>query len=168
MTYETIQNSHEIEDSKEIEKKIESFKTAKGSIYQVDEKGRTTRFKTATNEQDKQENLTVYVPISEGVEKDYLMALHTDIVDGYINVFVLQPKEDSQGYETVWDIDDVRDPSKVYLAIIKDGEMTRGNQASLKPEIGYNVYETSLINKGKRNIATRHLGSKVTEIHYAA
>ena len=53
---------------------VKSFKTAKGSVYTYDKDRKTTRFKTATGEQEPRQDITVFVDLTPDEEQEVLSA----------------------------------------------------------------------------------------------
>ncbi len=152
--------------TQEKEKKIKSFKTAKGSIYVYDEEGKTTRFKTVEGAQYDRQDLTVFVDLNPDQEQEFLRAYHHPTEDDKDSkVYVLERQQDDSP-KILRDIVEVSDTDRVYLGLVKDGKL-KVVKASIKPIIGYNTFDTrQFIGDDGKTYTERHLGNKVSEIEY--
>jgi len=135
---------------------IESFETAKGSIYTVLPNGKTQRFKTATKEQNEPNDLIVFAKFENAQqEQDFLSAQNRQ--DGK-KLYVV----DSAG--NVYDTNEQVKGKDVRLAIIKDGKAIETVETSLEPKIGYNTFDQRRYEEKGEKYRSTHLGNKVTKI----
>jgi hypothetical protein len=162
---ETITSSHEASVSGEFRPRAKAFKTAKGSIYTYDTDGRTSRFKTATGEQEAKQDITVFVNLTLQQEQDILEAYRRHDRLKKTKVYVVERQLDNTP-RIVRTLDQVQNPDEVYLAIYEDGQMARSAPASLEPVVGAHVFDTRHFVENGRSYTERHLGNKVTEISY--
>jgi len=136
---------------------IESFETAKGSVYTVLPDGRTQRFKTATGEQNEPNDLIVFVKFKNvQQEQDFLSAQNRQ--DGK-KLYVV----DSAG--NVYDTNEQVKGKDVKLAIVKDGKVIETVETSLEPKIGYNTFDQRRYEEKGEKYRSTHLGNKVTKIN---
>lgn len=136
---------------------IESFETAKGSVYTVLPDGRTQRFKTATGEQNEPNDLIVFVKFKNvQQEQDFLSAQNRQ--DGK-KLYVV----DSAG--NVYDTNEQVKGKDVKLAIVKDGKVVETVETSLEPKIGYNTFDQRRYEEKGEKYRSTHLGNKVTKIN---
>ncbi len=157
------------EASSETEPKIASFKTARGSIYKYDGEGRTRRFKTSTGEQHGVQDLTVFLPLENEAEGDFIDALYAVNADDSKpkpKVYVME-READDSVRIVRKTSDIKNPDRIYLGIVEDGRVKRANQVSLAPVVGYSVFDTRHYEEDGQWYTDRHLGNKVTGITYA-
>jgi predicted NAD-dependent protein-ADP-ribosyltransferase YbiA (DUF1768 family) len=139
-------------------KDVESFETAKGSVYTVLPNGKTQRFKTATGEQNEPNDLIVFVKFENAQqEQDFLYAQNRQ--DGK-KLYVV----DSAG--NVYDTNEQVKGKDVKLAIIKDGKVIETVETSLEPKIGYNTFDQRRYDEKGEKYRSTHLGNKVTKINY--
>lgn len=144
---------------------IKSFKTAQGSIYTYDEEGKTTRYKSATKEQYSKQDITVFVDLSSDEEQRFLHAYQpTPGVSQNEKVYVLE-RQDDDTPKIIRDRKKVQNPDKLYLGIVKKGQVVFTKKASLAPHIGYNVFDTRRLEKDGEWFTERHIGNKVVEIN---
>ena len=140
-----------------------SFTTEKGSIYTYGKEGRTSRFKTATNEQHESHDITVFVDFSENDARAFLDAIYSANPDIKRKVYVLEKIPDGSP-KIIRRFHDVTDPDRIYLGIIENGKLVLARKATLKPTKGYTVFDTRHFGDGEESKTARHLGHKVTEI----
>lgn len=147
--------------------KAVAFKTAKGSVYTYDEEGKTTRFKTATGEQNEQQDITVFSDLSPEDEDAYLRAyqMPEDTPERQAKIYVVERQPDDTG-QIIRDISDVTSPDNIYLSIIKKGQIVKSNKAQLQPFVGGNVFDTRQYEENGHPMTERHIGNKVMEIMY--
>lgn len=155
------------EDIAEIQPRIAGFKTAQGSVYEYDQEGKTSRFKTVAGEQHERQDITVFSPLTLEEEQDYLLAYRSDNSDRdtKVKVYVVERQPDDTA-KIVRDVAEVQDPNNIYLAIVKNGQIIKNNRAVLQPTVGYNVFDTRQFQKNGQTMTERHLGNKVTEMIY--
>lgn len=147
-------------------KKVRSFQTAQGSVYTYDNQGRTTRFKTSTGEQDHVQDITVFVELTPEQEQKFLEAYrHTSPESRDKKIYVLERQPDNTP-RIVRKLEDVKDPSKLYLGIVQGGQVIGTKEATLIPTIGYQVFDTRHYQENGEWKTERHLGNKVTKIDY--
>ncbi len=145
---------------------VKSFKTAQGSTYSYDTEGKTTRLKAATGELMDRQDLTVFVNLTPDEEQDILRAYHhptEEDKDGH--VYVVERQQDEKG-KILRDVTEVEDPTRIYLAIVRDNKITFNKPVSLTPAIGSDVFDTRHYQENDQWHTERHLGNKVTEIEY--
>lgn len=143
--------------------KVKSFKTAKGSVYTYDADGKTTRFKTATGEQQPRQDITVFADLNETEEADMLQAVHSK---GKKAVYVFERKPDNT-QDILSDISQVTNPDEVYLGIVENGQLIFSKKASTQPVAGSVTLDArKLQDKNGEWMIEPHLGHKVTEIEY--
>lgn len=144
--------------SEEVTKPIESFETAKGSVYTVLPDGKTQRFKTATGEKNDPQDLIVFAKFKDSQqEQDFLSAQNRK--DGQKLVVV---DKDGNIYNTNEEVKG----KDVKLAIIKDGNIIDTAETSIDPKIGYNTFDQRRFEKDGEPVRSTHLGNKVTKINY--
>lgn len=159
---DTIGNQTEISP-----RKVKSFKTAKGSLYLYDHDGKTTRFKTATGEQQTKQDLTVFADLTPDEEQAFDRAyLHVRDEDKDSKVYVIERQQDSNTPRLVRDVTDVQNPDMVYLAIKKGDTWPLIKKASLTPVIGGNAFDTRHWEENGEAYTERHLGNKVVDIQF--
>lgn len=147
-------------------RRVRSFKTAKGSVYTYDQDGKTTRFKTATGEAQARQDMTVFVDLTPDEDQEFLHAYHhVREEDKDSKVYVLERQPDDTP-KILRDISEAQNPDRIYLGIIKNGVVTSSKKASVKPVIGYQVFDTRQFRKNGQTITERHLGNKVVDIQY--
>jgi hypothetical protein len=152
--------SHEAEP-----KKVKSFKTAKGSVYTYDNDGKTTRFKTATGERLPRQDITVFVDLNQD-EEDTVLSGYLHGGDKNAKVYILELGQPGEQPTVLRDIRDVRNQSKVALAVIEDGTYKLLKKASSQPVVGWNTFDHRHYQENGEWFSDRHLGNKVTEIEY--
>ena len=139
-----------------------TFKTAKGSVYTYLPDGRTQRFKTATNEQNEPQDLTVFVKFKDAEqEQDFLEGIQRSERFG-TKVYLI----DQQGNK--YDTNEQAAGKDVRLVLVKDGKVIDTVETSLTPQIGYNTFDQRRFKKDGENYREAHLGNKVTEINPAS
>jgi ParB-like chromosome segregation protein Spo0J len=138
---------------------IESFETAKGSVYTVLPDGRTQRFKTATNEQDEPQDLTVFVKFKDAdQEQDFLQGVQRSESSG-TKVYLI----DQQGNK--YDTNEQAAGKDVRLALVKDGKVIDTVETSTTPKVGYNTFDQRRFKKDGEQYRQSHLGNKVVKIN---
>lgn len=147
--------------------RIKSFKTSQGSVYTYDAEGKTTRFKTATNEQMNKQDITVFVDLSPEQEQ---IVLNAYLPDGETHdrtkVYVLEKNPDGTP-KVIRDVAEVTDPSKLYLAVIEDNtRYTLLKRASLTPKPNHSVFDSRQFEKDGGWFTERHLGNRVVDIEF--
>ena len=147
-------------------KKVESFKTSRGSIYTYDDEGKTTRYKKATEKLQPKHDLTVFADLTEDEREQIELAIFS-FGEPEEKVYVLEGKP-KKHLEIRRDISEVKDPDNLFLVILEGGERyTLFKKATLTPTIGYTVYETrSYYDDDGQYWTSRHMGNKVVEINY--
>lgn len=158
----------ETDTPKEVSGKVVSFKTARGSVYTYDGDGKTTRFKTTTNEQQARQDLTVFVRLTAEDEEAYIAAYRSkQRRDPDERVYVLERQPDDSA-QIIRDIAEVSDPQNLYLGIVKKEDVLRLVKASLIPTIGDHPFDTRRFQNEQGEWKTeRHLGNEVVEINCA-
>ncbi|HSI20455.1 MAG TPA: hypothetical protein VLA04_01930 [Verrucomicrobiae bacterium] len=142
---------------------IARFMTAKGSVYSYDAEGKTTRFKTATNEQNERQDVTVFTKLDPLEEQDLLEVIHHGQGE---KVYVAERNPDNTP-RIIRDIADIHDEKDLYLVIMKDGRVTRSFPASSRPQAGYNTFDMrSYDDKDQGRMTERHLGNEVVALKY--
>lgn len=152
-------------DSAESEPRVKSFKTAKGSVYTYDSEGKTTRFKTATAEQYERQDLTVFTDLSSDEERIFLEAINIEGGATPTKVYVVERQPDDSAL-VVRDVAQVKDPARLYLTIVKNGQITENKPVSLVPFEGANTFDTRHFEENGQMMTERHLGNKVIRIDY--
>lgn len=160
---------------------VEKFRTAQGSVYEYDETGRTTRFKTATGEQHETQDVAVFADMSLDEQQDFLAVLYGDESkprpDGKkLSVRLGEKLPDGRG-KVINSRDDIGNPNALAIAILngrnQDGTFTKDNveqarRVTLQPAVGLNAFDTrkfkDVDGQWKREL---HLGNRVNEIKYA-
>jgi hypothetical protein len=142
----------------EVKQPVESFETAKGSVYTVLPDGKTQRFKTVTGEKNDPQDLIVFAKFKDAQqEQDFLSAQNRKngqklvVVDKDGNIY--NTNEEIKGKD-------------VKLAIIKDGNIIETAETSIDPKIGYNTFDQRRFEKDGEPVRSTHLGNKVTKINY--
>lgn len=142
---------------------VESFTTSRGSIYTYDEEGHTTRFKTATGQEQPRQDLTVFIEFGPrdigALAAAYLLRGSTEATK--IDVVEIQPDGRPK---VVNDTAEVILPDSLRLVVFKDGEIARSRPASLFPKTGLYVFDSRRFEEGGVTRTERHLGHKVTGI----
>ncbi len=141
-----------------------SFETEKGSIYRYDNHGRTSRYKTKTEEQHELQDITVFLEISDEESRRVLDAIHAENPDLKKKVYVIE-RLNSDESKIIRKFTDVENPRNLYLAIYnKEGGIVGSRKAVLTPTMGYTVFDTRHFKNGDGWETERHLGHKVTKI----
>ena len=165
----SVPNDKRDKDQETSPRKVKSFKTAQGSVYTYDQDGKTTRFKTATGEQEEKQDLTVFVDLTPDEEQEFDRAyLHVREEDKDSKVYVIERQKDSNVPRLVRDIKDIQDPEMIYLAIKKGDTYPLVKKATTTPTIGHNVFDTKHWEENGKALTGRHLGNKVTNIEFEA
>ena len=145
---------------------VKSFKTEQGSVYTYDNDGKTTRFKTATNEQMEKQDATIFVDLTIDEKQQVLRAYrHFRQADKNLRVYILERQQDDST-KMIRDIKDVTDPNRIYLGILRNDKWELIKKASVVPIIGSYVFDARHFQKNGQWFTVRHLGNKVTEIEY--
>jgi len=150
-------------------RRVKTFKTAQGSIYTYDQDGKTTRFKTATGEQQKRQDITVFANLTPDEEQEVLHAYqHVD--DKYKNskVYIVE-RQKGNVPKFLFDIKDIKDPNEICLVVILDkntGAYSLVKKASVTPTVGSNAFDMRQWNEDGQTLRERHLGNKVVDIQY--
>lgn len=153
------------EGAKDLLAGIESFTTAKGSVYTYDSEGRTSRFKTATGEQYPPQDITVFADLDPDENQEFLRAIHQPSEsDQGKRVYVIELDEHKTP-KIIKSLDQVKNPDNLYLSIVRDGKPLMVKHASILPEEGATVFDTRLYktNDGETR-RERHLGNKVVDV----
>jgi hypothetical protein len=141
-----------------------SFTTEKGSIYKYDDQGRTSRYKMKTGEQYETQDITAFLDLSDEESRLIMDAIHSENPDLKKKVYVVERLEDDKS-KIIRKFSDVSDPRNLYLAMFdKNGKRVGSKRATLKPTMGYTVFDTRHFKDGDEWKTERHLGHKVTEI----
>ena len=142
-----------------------SFVTEKGSTYKYDDKGRTSRFKTKTGEQHEAQDITVFLDLSDKESRYVLDAIFTENPELKKKIHIAERSENGES-KIVKNFANVNDPRNLYMVILdKEGKIVGSKKASLKPTIGYTVFDMRHFKNGDNWEAERHLGHKVIEIN---
>ncbi|MEX2013828.1 MAG: hypothetical protein WD896_00545 [Parcubacteria group bacterium] len=152
----------------ELPNNVDSFITAKGSVYQYDEEGRTTRYKTATQEQHRPQDLAVFLDLSLEHEQEILESLHSKDPNVKGKVYVIERQPDNSP-KIIRKREDISNPAALYLGIFDEKMGMRwAHSASLEPAVGSNVFDTArhYDEDGNYIETERHLGNKVVDIRY--
>lgn len=137
---------------------IESFETAKGSIYTVLPNGKTQRFKTATNELNEPNDLIVFVKFKNAEEEQDFLEAQNRLNNQKLYVV------DSEG--NIYNTNKETLGKAVKLVIIKDDKVIKSVETSLEPKIGYNTFDQRRYEENGVQYRSTHLGNKVTKINY--
>jgi hypothetical protein len=142
-----------------------SFTTEKGSVYTYDDQGRTSRYKTEENKQYEKQDVTVFLNLNDEESRLILDAIHAENPDLKRKAYVLEKLEGGKP-KIIRKFSDVSDPRNLYLAIYdKQGKNEWIKKASLRPALGYTVFDTRHSESGDEGKTERHLGHKVIEIN---
>lgn len=166
MTTEAL-NQHD-ETSQEpirVQDVVESFETARGSVYTYDDEGRTTRLKTATGELHATQDIAVFAHLTPEQQRKLSTAFRPENLDGGTKVYVVERQEDDQP-KVIRAVEDVTRPSELFIAISRNGHMAGSVRASLMPEVGATVFDTRHFLEDGVWKTERHLGHDVTRINY--
>lgn len=145
---------------------IESFMTGMGSIYTYDDEGKTTRFKTATQEQNPRQDITVFVDISLDEEQEILHAYRNEgLPDLRGKTYVVEKQQDQEPV-IIRNVNQIQDPKCLYLVIVRDGKYALIKKASLRPIKGYHPFDSRQYQQSGETLTERHLGNKVRQIKY--
>ena len=136
----------------------QAFKTEKGSVYIYDKEGHTTRHKIVTGETFEAQDITVFVNIDDRECKVLLKAIDSDKT-----VYVMERGFDDTA-QIIRNFSDVMNPERLYVAIVQDGKIISSKEATLKPTIGYTIFDTRHFQKDGQWKTARHLGHKVVEL----
>lgn len=157
---------------------VEKVRTSQGSEYTYDKDGKTSRYKTATGEQQATQDLAVFLHMDVQEEQDFLEAYRTEgglKIDGKrVKVYVVEKTGDSGG-RIIRNKEDVQDEKKLGVAVLngRDGDsfvaanVVQIKRASMQPAVGLNVYDTRHYMEGDDQVTERHLGNKVDGLQYA-
>lgn len=140
-----------------------SFKTEKGSVYTYGDNGQTQRMKVATGENFESQDITVFVDLSDAESRTFLDAIASENPDLKKKVYVVERQKDGQP-RLIRKAADVYDPKNLYIGIFENGKMIGAKPATLKPTMGYSVFDTRHFQDDKEWKTERHLGHKVIEI----
>jgi hypothetical protein len=157
-------NQAEHNAAHETVKRATSFKTSKGSVYTYDEDGKTTRYKTATGEQNVRQDLTIFADLSPEENEDYLLAFHSP--DRNYKVAAVEVQDDMRP-RRLTDVAQVKNPDRVYLSVLYGPKTLQAKKAELQPFPGANVFDTRQFTDENGQLMTEsHIGHKVTDITY--
>jgi hypothetical protein len=137
---------------------IESFETAKGSVYTVLPDGRTQRFKTATNELNEPYDLIVFVKFKNAEEEQEFLEAQNRLNGQKLYIV------DSEG--NIYNTNKEALGKDVKLVIVKDDKVIKSVETSLEPKIGYNTFDQRRYEENGEKYRSTHLGNKVTKINY--
>lgn len=143
-----------------------SFETEKGSIYTYDNEGKTTRFKTVTNEQNERQDITVFANLSVEDQQKFSFAIYGIRPENANKKVYILEREDDDSQRIIFKREDVKNPDRLYLGILENGQRFLNRKATLQPTIGYSVFDTKHFQKDGQLFIERHLGHKVTKINY--
>lgn len=148
--------------------RVESFTTAKGSIYTYGKDGRTTRFKTATKEQQPTQDITVFVDLSPAEEQQVLHA-YRHVMPEYkgCKVYVLELNEKSGSPKIVRHVSQVEDPNQLLLVILNGDKYELVKKATLTPTMGCSVFDSRHYQQDGKSYTERHLGNRVVDIQFS-
>lgn len=160
--------SPEATTSPEADPRVKSFKTEKGSVYTYDADGKTTRFKTATGEQNERQDLTIFANLTPEEEQQVRNVIHLEGDHGQKVYIVERLADDNAPPRVLRDLSEVTNPNALYLGVFRDGKTLMIKKASLKPTVGADVFDNrSVTDENGVQVAREiHLGNKVTEIEY--
>lgn len=159
LRYEESQEAMRVQDI------VESFETARGSVYIYDAEGRTTRFKTATGEPHDTQDITVFAHMTPEQRQKVSDAYRIENQAEETRVYVVERQEDGQP-KVVRKVEDVTRPSELFLTVSRNGRMAGSVRASLMPEVGTTVFDARHFLKDGVWETERHLGHEVTKINY--
>ncbi|MFO0702529.1 MAG: hypothetical protein U0514_01470 [Candidatus Andersenbacteria bacterium] len=143
-----------------------TFKTEKGWTYTYDDRGRTTRQQAETGHTHAPQDLTVFVEMNVEEKLSFAAAMHAENDDpaSKEKVYVVERGSDNQP-RIVESWADITDPSKLSIAIVRDGKMLRFKPVTLRPRVGSYVFDTRLFrDRHGKSYKERHLGHRVTEV----
>ncbi|HMQ01764.1 MAG TPA: hypothetical protein PKD79_01695 [Candidatus Doudnabacteria bacterium] len=155
----------------EVKRKAVAFQTAQGSIYKVDEVGRTTRYKTVEGKEYKPSGVTVYL---NDKFHPFVSSLTYNHDDAKVNLLELR----DGALTRIKDIDEVQDKNAVKLAFIdienpskfiqlrnSSGELQPAIfDVSFEPELGLHPFEIAYDDQNKK---TYHYGNQITDIKHS-
>jgi hypothetical protein len=154
---------------------VARFKTAKGSIYNYDSEGRTSRFKSATNEQHDPQDVTVFADLDIEEAQDFMLAYRTqqELAGKRIKLYVTEKLPDGTG-KIIRNRTDIEDEERLTLAVIngnQNGRFSPENvvmvkRATLQPAVGLNTFDTRHFQENGETLTERHLGNKVVALDY--
>lgn len=138
-----------------------SFVTACGSRYRYDEERRATRQDPVSGEMFPRHDVTIFVQLTECDHERYVAMLDTE--DYRLNIY--QRGLDGT-LRRIRHLSKVTGPDRLMLAVVERGSIRETIPASLQPEVGYQVFETSTHYGSERTHTERHFGDVVTEVSY--
>lgn len=151
------------------QKSVKSFETAKGSIYKLDDEGRTSRFKLVEGKDYPKSGVTVYLPARYDSVVSTLIYHHDDA-----KVRLLERRSDGKIYriKNIQDIIDKRNVRLVFMDKSKENETiniktTQGFkpaifEVSFDPQLGFHPFELSYDEQYNK---TYHYGHSITKIN---
>lgn len=158
-----------------LEKEVDKVITAKGSIYQYLDNGKTQRWKKATNTLCEPQDVLVYIPNHEWVLRSAPESMkHTFGNDKFEYAQMLRDYihmdehtiriVDSQGRP-------IRSNSEAkrvqpYAALIRGNKTTHAIPVTPNPVIGFNPFDFRYFKEGNVTHKEKHLGNPVVEIIY--
>ncbi len=145
-------------------RRVKSFSTERGSVYTYDSDGKSTRFRTATQEQCPREDITVFVDLDGLEEADVLSAMYS--TSSTMKAHVLEVEEEGKSPRIIRDISEVKDPNKVAVGVIKDGSYRLFKKASVTPVVGWCPFEYRRFEEDGQWFSSRHVGNRVTNVEY--
>lgn len=161
-------DSNKLEQARrEAMKRLEglTFKTEMMSVYTYDDQGRTSRFKTKTQEQCEKQDITVFLDLTEEEARLINDAIRCENPELKKKVYVAERMNNDES-KIIRTFSEVNDPRNLYLAIYdKNGKRIGSKKATLKPTLGYTVFDTRHFKNGEQWETERHLGHKVVEIN---
>ena len=141
-----------------------SFTTEKGSVYTYDESGRTSRFKIKTGEHLEPQDITVFSDLNDEENRIILDAIFGENPEAKKKVYVVETAGEANA-KIIRNISDVTDPRNLFLVTYdKNGKILMAKKATLKPTLGYTVFDTKHFQKDGEGKTERHLGHKVIKI----
>ncbi|MEO8863031.1 MAG: hypothetical protein ABI354_01780 [Candidatus Saccharimonadales bacterium] len=142
---------------------IESFTTARGSIYTYDEDGHTTRFKTATSQEQPKQDLTVFVEVGPRDVGTVAAAYLFRGINEATKIEVVEIQPDGQP-RVVTDAAEVTLPGSLRVATFKGTRMVKNRPASLFPQPGLYTFDSRRFDEGGVTRTERHLGHKIISV----
>jgi hypothetical protein len=147
---------------------VVSFTTSQDSVYTYDEEGHTTRFKTATGEEQPTQDITVFADVrlrdAIALGPVALRYMRKRSASG-VRIGVVETLPDGTD-KAITDIAEVTDPDHLMVAVFRGDKVVKAKPASLMPRVGAYVYDSRRFEEEGAVETEGHVGHKVTGINY--
>jgi len=149
--------------------------TEKGSIYTYLDNGKTQRYKAATGETHKPQNVLVFIPNHEWIQDNcphgqaHLFGenenQYSQKILGYVHLKGRKTHIINESGKRLEDNLSIAKSEKIIMTFENNGNLDFYMPVSKDPKIGFFTYDTRLYKEGGRTMRERHIGNKVIAIN---